>query len=331
MRWWPVLKAVFGIGLVGFVGWQFSRDLAKLPPRAEPVGYGWLALSAALYLAGLGLSGVFWLRLMRHLDARPGRYRAVRAYYVSQLGKYAPGKALALILRVGMVRGDGTPAATAALAAFYEVLTTMAAGALLALALAPVVVPADAAGLVWGRLWDLDAPHDPTRAETALMALTLLAATALPLTPWLFNRLAAGVTRRFGMVTPPAVHYGYLLEGLATIVPCWALFALALACGLAAVPEVAVGWTPATLGWLAVCMAIAYVGGFVVPTPGGLGGREFLLLLLLVPVLVRHGTPAEAAGPTVSLVVLLLRLAWTVGEVILAGCLYLVPPPRGAP
>jgi hypothetical protein len=34
--------------------------------------------------------------------------------------------------------------------------------------------------------------------------------------------------------------------------------------------------------------------------------------------------------PTAALVVLLLRLAWTVGEVILAGCLYRVPPPRGA-
>lgn len=328
MRWWPVVKSLLGLAVLVFVGWQLSRDLAKLPPRSAPVGYGWLALSALLYLAGLGLSGVFWLRLLRRLSAHPTWIMGLRAYFVSQLGKYAPGKALALVIRVGMVSGDRTPAATAALAAFYEVLTTMAAGALLALALAPLVVPADAVGLVSGQLWNLDAGHDPTRGETTLMALGLLVVTGLPLTPWLFNRMAAGVTRpfqRLGLAPMPPVRYGYLLEGLILIAPCWLLFGLALACGIASLPEIALPWTPWTLGWLTVCMAVAYVGGFVIPTPGGLGGREFLLLLLLVPVLVRQGTPPTVAGPTVSLVVLLMRVAWTVGEAILAGCLYLVP------
>jgi uncharacterized membrane protein YbhN (UPF0104 family) len=163
------------------------------------------------------------------------------------------------------------------------------------------------------------------------MAFALFAACALPLTPWFFNRLAAGVIRRFSTEPVPPVNSAYFAEGLLIIAPCWVLFGLSLACGFAALPEVNLGWSPLTLGWLMVSMAIAYVGGFVVPiSPGGLGIREFLLTLLLVPVLTRHGTPAAQAGPLVALVVLLLRLAWTVGEAVLAGCLYLVPPPRGA-
>jgi uncharacterized membrane protein YbhN (UPF0104 family) len=127
------------------------------------------------------------------------------------------------------------------------------------------------------------------------------------------------------------VNHAYFAEGLLIIAPCWVLFGLSLACGFAALPEVNLDWSPLTLGWLMVSMAIAYVGGFVVPiSPGGLGVREFLLTLLLVPVLTRHGTAPAQAGPLVALVVLLLRLAWTVGEAVLAGCLYLVPPPRGA-
>jgi uncharacterized membrane protein YbhN (UPF0104 family) len=324
--WWPIFKMVLGVAIVALVAWQFTRDLQRLPPRTEPIRYGWLALSAVLYLVGLGLSGVFWLRLLGHMNAASPWWQGMRAYFVSQLGKYAPGKALALVMRVAMVHSPATPRATAALAAFYEVLTTMAVGVLLALPLIAWVHPAEARGLDWSALTRLDpsAEHDPTRGEVALLTLALLGVTALPLTPWLFNRMARGVTRPFGMATPPAVTYRYLGEGVLLLTPCWVLFGLALACGCAALPEISSPWTIEHLARLMLIMAVAYVGGFVVPAPGGLGGREYLLLLLLLPLL-------EGVRPTASLVVLLLRLAWTLGEVILAGCLYLVPVPQPQP
>jgi uncharacterized membrane protein YbhN (UPF0104 family) len=323
LRWWPIAKMLLGVAIVALVGWQLASDLRKLPPRSEPIGYGWLVASAVFYLMGLGLSGVFWLRLLGHFGAGPPWLKGIRGYFLSQLGKYAPGKALALVMRVGFVHGPHTPRALAALAAFYEVLTTMAVGALVALLLIPIVLPAEAAGIDWGSLYDPAAHHDPTAGQIALLALCLFLITALPLTPWLFNRMSRGVTRPFGMATPPPVSYRYLGEGVLLIAPCWLLFGLALACGLAAVPEVNVPWTFTHLGRITVCIAVAYVGGFVVPTPGGLGGREFLLLMLLIPIL-------EGDRPTATLAVLLVRLAWTVGELVLAGCLYLVPPTRGA-
>lgn len=335
-RWWPVVKTVLGVAVLALIAWQFARDLGRLPPRTEPVRVGWLAGSAGLYLVGLGLSGVYWVSLLRHLGAAPGWLRGLRAYFVSQLGKYVPGKAMALVMRVGMVRGPGTPASTAALTAFYEVLTTMAAGVLLALVLIPFVVPGDVPGVLFSGWLRLDlGPHSLfTRylVELLLFAGLLFLACAAPLTPWLFNRLATGVTRRFGLTTPPPVRYAYFLEGLLVIAPCWVLFGLSLACGLAALPEVDGFWSWGEVGWLMVCIALAYVGGFVVPiSPGGLGVREFLLVLLLVPLLTRNGMPATEAAAVVTLVVLLLRLAWTVGEVALAGCLYVASPsPRGA-
>jgi len=327
LKWWPIFKMLLGVGIVALVAWQLSRDLYRLPPRTEPIGYGWLVMSALLYLIGLGLSGVFWLRLLGHMQAAPPWLQGMRAYYLSQLGKYAPGKALALVLRVALVHGPNTPRATAALAAFYEVLTTMAVGVLLALPLIALVHPAQTRGLDWPALLRLEmsAAHDPSRVEVAVLTLLLLVVTALPLTPWLFNRLARGVTRPFGMATPPAVTYAYLGEGVLLLSPCWLLFGLALACGCAALPEITMPWTLENLARLVLLMAVAYVGGFVVPAPGGLGGREYLLLLLLLPVL-------QGERPTASLVVLLLRLAWTVGEVVLAGVLYWLPltqtPPR---
>lgn len=318
--WWAILKMALGVGIVGLVAWHLYRDVSRLPPRTEPIRYGWLVLSAILYLIGLGLSGVFWLRLLGHMKAAPPWLQGIRAYYLSQLGKYAPGKALALIMRVTMVHRPETPRAIAALAAFYEVLTTMTVGVLLALPLIALVHPKQTQGLDWSALlsWDVSASHDPSRGEVTLLSLTLLAVTALPLTPWLFNRLARGVTRPFGMATPPAVTYAYLGEGVVLLTPCWLLFGLALACGCAALPEISMPWTLENLARLILVIAVAYVGGFVIPAPGGLGGREYLLLLLLLPML-------QGERPTASLVVLLLRLAWTLGEVVCAGVLYFVP------
>ena len=59
---------------------------------------------------------------------------ALRAYLVSHLGKYVPGKAMVVVVRAGMVVPFGGRASTAAIATFYETLVMMAAGGLIAAA-----------------------------------------------------------------------------------------------------------------------------------------------------------------------------------------------------
>ncbi len=58
----------------------------------------------------------------------------MRAYLVSHLGKYVPGKAMVVIVRAGMVVPFGARASTAAIATFYETLVMMASGGLIAAA-----------------------------------------------------------------------------------------------------------------------------------------------------------------------------------------------------
>ncbi len=57
---------------------------------------------------------------------------ALRAYLVSHLGKYVPGKAMVVVMRAGMSVPFGARGATAAIATFYETLVMMASGGLLA-------------------------------------------------------------------------------------------------------------------------------------------------------------------------------------------------------
>src|SRR5260370_29523580 len=129
---WPALKALFTLAVLGFVGRQFARDLSRLDLSDRSVHAGWLVLSGVLYLAGLGLSAYFWIRLLRMLGQEPDSLQALRAYYLGHLGKYLPGKAWALLLRATLARSEKVRGAVAGLTAFYEVLTTMASGVLVA-------------------------------------------------------------------------------------------------------------------------------------------------------------------------------------------------------
>ena len=47
---------------------------------------------------------------------------ALRAYVVSHLGKYVPGKAMVVVIRTALVVPFGARASTAAIATFYETL-----------------------------------------------------------------------------------------------------------------------------------------------------------------------------------------------------------------
>jgi uncharacterized membrane protein YbhN (UPF0104 family) len=73
-------------------------------------------------------------------------------------------------------------------------------------------------------------------------------------------------------------------------------------------------------------VALAYVAGFLaVFLPGGVGVREALLLALLRPELAHQGV--RGAEAVAALAVVLLRLVWTVAELLMAAVAYRLPGP----
>src|SRR5829696_1167959 len=122
------LVVLWAVGRHAYQTWHRLREQGGTL-RVEPA---WFALSVALYLVGLAAFGVFFERIMK-ASATPVRLGpAVRAYLISHLGKYVPGKALVVVMRVGLVTPYGARAATAAFATLYETLDMMAAGGLVA-------------------------------------------------------------------------------------------------------------------------------------------------------------------------------------------------------
>ncbi len=107
------------------------RDLADHDAsiRLSPL---WAVVGGLLYLAGLTACAVFYAKVLAAGTPPVGGRVAIRAYLISHLGKYVPGKALVIVMRVGLTAPYGARPATAALSTFYETLAMMAAGALVA-------------------------------------------------------------------------------------------------------------------------------------------------------------------------------------------------------
>jgi uncharacterized membrane protein YbhN (UPF0104 family) len=340
-KWWPWFKAGAAAVILFFIARRFAQDLAQPELYREPIRVGWLVGSGLLYLAGIGFSGLYWCRLLACLGHPVSLGMGLRAYYVSQVAKYLPGKAGALILRVGMVRGEDVPAGVGGLATFYEVLVTMAAGSLLAVvlgalvpghvALSTVCVPGSFGDLLEVFRWEMLEEDVIDTRLLPLLALALTAVTLGAVLPPIFNWLVRTVSLPFRRLSPgpmPPVGWRNLLEGLSMTVIAWLLMGSSLALALLAVPGIRADWGPMLFGYLTAALAVAYVAGFVVViAPGGLGVREFLLTGCLGAVVwVYHDSPGEElARGKVVLAVLLLRLAWTVAEVVLAAILYPLP------
>jgi glycosyltransferase 2 family protein len=323
-RWaWPICKALLAVAILVAVGLQFWRDLRHESLQDLSIRWQWLILSGLLYFIGMSFSGWYWYRLLVTFGEKPSLRTAYRAYFVSQLGKYLPGKAWALIMRGTLIQGPDVKLSVALIATFYEVLTTMVSGSLLAVALfvilqSSLLNPSSSGG----RRGDDYVP--------LILGLGLLAVCGIPLLPGVFNRAIGILAGRFGYVERyklPGMRLGTLFEGLIITSGVWVFFGFSLWAmiqGLLSHPQdltffVWARYTAST--------ALACVAGFVaIVVPGGLGVREWVLDRMLMPELT--AAAVFAVGAPTAVIVLLLRLVWITSEVVLAGLFWLVPTKR---
>jgi glycosyltransferase 2 family protein len=309
---WLAVKTALAVAILIGVGLYFAKilrdsefDLTQLSVRFEL-----LVPAGLLYLLAHCCWGAFWVRLLHGQGIRVSWLAGMRAYFVSQFGKYVPGKAWVVMMRVGMLRHDAhAHPIPVAVTAVYETLCSMAAGALLGVLLLPQlgVLP----------------------VEVSSQTSVLFAVAAFPVVLGVLNKFAARVVakRRGPDARPlPAPSVFLLAQGLLHGACGHCLLGLSLGLTILAVvpdaPGIAATY-PADLG----ANAVSYVAGFlVVVAAGGLGPREIMLKLLLAPRFA-DALGAKPAAALAIVIALLLRLTWTAAEVILATILYFIKPP----
>jgi len=293
--------------IVVLVVWFIRRTLVEaweeLGKRHWQFDFWWLVASGGFYLLGSLLCGIFWHRTLLALGQNVSLLNAIRAFYIGHLGKYVPGKAMVVVLRAGLIRGPGVDTALAATSVFFETLTMMSVGSLMA---AAIVV-------IWF--------HEHALLFWAALAMMLVA--GLPTLPPVFRRLVrwVGVGRSNPEIVGKLDRLGYRVVALGWVLNAlgWVILGLSFWAVLRAlgVGEV----NPFERLYLhTAAVSLATVAGFVSLVPGGAVVREAVLTELTGPYL----------GGSVALVsAILLRLVWLLAELAASGVLYAVAFTRG--
>ena len=306
--------------IVAWIANRLSKDwteISRYDWRPRP---GWLLASGFFYLVAYVPSAYFWRLSIRWLGGAPDVFSAFKAFYVSQLGKYVPGKALVVVIRSALVASDKTKASVAAVCVFYETLTMMATGALLSALIVAVY---------FREHWLYSA-----------LALATAVCVGLPLLPPIFVRILSIL--RVGKNDPTlqdrfrSLTWRSLFVGVGLTSVLWLFFGLSLWAAIGSI-GVAVGsfWPSAHL--LVAASALAVVFGFAVAiAPGGLGVREAARTILLIPFFTALLQAPENAGFTTSaetlatIVALVQRLVSIVAEVAAVVAFYAVDLTRRA-
>ncbi len=314
------VKLTVAVLVIWAVGRHVARtwgDLRRhqVDVRIEPA---WLAVSGILYLAGLCCCARFYERVLNVSPSPIALYPAVRAYLISHLGKYVPGKAMVVVMRAALSVAYGSRAATAAIATFYETLVMMAAGALVAaigFAVAgpspALVLDVPACGAIGLEVYQM----------AALLALALAIAFLIVVAPPVFRRLALIVSLPFprdGSEVAPRLSIGLLTRGLLWTSAAWLLLGYSQLATVRAFAPLENSQYASLTPVLTASVALATVAGFVVAVmPGGLGVREGVLMYALAP----------AFGDDVAVIAALaLRLVWVAAEVLAAAILLPLRP-----
>lgn len=308
------IKSALTVVVVLAVAHHVGKTLRNLNAKGESIRIEPSAFAAAvaLYIAGLVPLGVFYGRVLAASKTPIGTFAAIRAYLISHLGKYVPGKALVVVMRAGLSIPSGARPATAAFATFYETLVMMAAGGLLA------------AAAFGASSWvNIPLPFAAGRSLTVPLGLIGFVpgvAFLVIVEPRVFPRLATLAHLPFrgvGADALPVVGWRLLAQGLLLATLGWTLMGLSQLAVLAALgpsTRLAAEW-PTIVG----SVALATVAGFVVPiAPGGLGVREWVLWTVLASAIQQERAVIAA---------IVLRLAWIVGEVVAAGLLVAIRSP----
>jgi glycosyltransferase 2 family protein len=332
-KWWPALKLLLGLVVLFFVGKSLWHDLSEPGLWDRSYNVACLVLAGVLYILGLGCTMLVWGLLLRRAGQPPSILGLFRGYYVGLLGKYAPGKAWALLLRAAFIDKGKINAAVAVQTGFFEVMMMMATAGLTACALFAITTPEGGAGLAEKMLLKLvllAVPDDVYLDRTVLVLFALIMAVPFLIIafPPLFNKLVGRVTAPLSRLHPgplPAVEMVSYWRSIPIEVGCWTLMGGSLCLTLGAVNPISVDWM--TYGYVTAAIATACVAGFVILiVPSGLGVREYLLIVFLRPVF---------PGSATALAVVILRIVWTIAELIMAGGLYVLRPrgeiPEAAP
>jgi uncharacterized membrane protein YbhN (UPF0104 family) len=297
--WW---KRAIGAALAGVIMFFIIRNLAS---GLRELGTFEVRVSAwrivgAFALLGLVFSayGRIWQYILEKLGHRISFAASMRIWFLSQAGRYIPGKVWFALGRVLLCERAGVPRVTATVAMGLELVLVLGS-AIVVFGVASVLSPGLAkAEYIWG-LW-------------------LVPLIVVGVHPRIVRAILVRLRRDPGGLS---LAYADTLKMLGLYIICWCIYGLGfylvgtslqLGGNPPAFKSAGLGIYPEMAG----INALSWAGGLLsVVTPAGLGVREGISGLLLAEI---------AEKPYPSLIPLVARLWVTVGELGTMGLVFLV-------
>jgi glycosyltransferase 2 family protein len=260
-RLWLAAQILFGVAALWFVGAAVSRYWDDVARSLATLRLAWLPIagSGLLVLAAYAILIQTWRVMLASWGGTLGYREATRIWFVSNLGRYVPGKVWQIAAMSVMAQRRGISPVAATGSALIVNLASILSGFLFVLA---------------GGLQLLQVTTQGRSSAAIGIAAVLLA--GLLLLPMLLPQIAALVGRVTGKAPnlpriPPRAVWSATLGTAAA----WALYGLAFT-GLVH------GLLPSVTGSVVDFMAVytvSYLAGYLfVPAPGGLGVREWTMV-----------------------------------------------------
>jgi glycosyltransferase 2 family protein len=305
-RLWIGVQLAFVAAAFWYVGNSIVRQWADVRQSLTALHPAWgpVLLSGLLVLAAYAILIQTWRVMLRSWNAALDYRRATRIWFVSNLGKYVPGKVWQIAAMSAMAQREGVSPVAATGSALIVNLANILSGFVFVLA---------------GGLKLLDTTTDGRAGTAVAIAAVLL--IGLMLLPALLPRaaaLAGKITRRpLSLPRVPATAVWTATVGTAAA---WALYGVAFAL-------LAHGVLPDVRGalWDYVAVyTISYLAGYLfVPAPGGLGVREWTM--------VQGMTALGLAGQGEAWVIAFASRLWLTVLEVLPGVLFVLLGGLGRP
>ncbi|MCB0323580.1 MAG: flippase-like domain-containing protein [Bdellovibrionales bacterium] len=294
--WRHVARLFYAAALV-FIALSVWSNLGSLREASAELSWAYVSLSFVAACLGHLLNALVWWRLTVSMDIALPPVRTARAWFLSRLGRYIPGKIPLLLLRIAEY--ERYPKKSVALAFGLEYVMSLLSACLLvllALALSPEGFP----------------------ELLRLIALVGTTVFLLCLHPSVLKRgmnFLLGLFRRQPLAEVPS--FGANLLYVAAYTAVGAVHGLSFYFMLCSVQPVPLSHLPIITG---VYYGASLVGIAVLIAPAGLGVTEGMLFLVL---------PLIIPKTSVIIGAIAIRLLLVVADVALAGVFYLLDAAAG--
>lgn len=299
-----VIRSLILACVLVFFGLAIRRavqELSRSEITLEWQSIGWIFLSSSVLCGMVALlpSCLGWYGILRDFGQKVRWQDCFYAYFLGHMGKYVPGKAMAVLLRVGELHRHRVLLGPAVLSVFIETLSGFATGGILGAAL----------------LQFIDCPR--WLQLSALVGIPIAIVSLLPhpfrwiLSPLVRTRLGKSVSS-----TVEAIDGWMMLRTVLLAIVGWTLQGVSLWLVLESLKGIQPELLLNRSVWhvLMVCIASMSLGGlagFLSMLPGGAIARELASIGILV---------AIVPEPIALIATVLVRLTSILAELLMVAC-----------